>query len=103
MMMMLGEAKKPLEINFIGKLENVEEDWKVIESIINVPHHPLPVIHSSDTSKERLKAKKFLHFPHISNTSDRFSKLTKKVCEYYAGDFECFGYMNQYEKLCWNF
>lgn len=90
----------PLELDFVGHLENLDEDWKYIEQRLGVPHLPLPVIHSSDTVKERIWAKEMVKFVPVSRTDSPFSKLTKRVCEYYHADFVCFGYDDELTGMC---
>lgn len=90
-----GKLRRGLPIHFIGHVENMESDWREIERRLNVPHQPLPIIHASAVSNEHLYAKKHLKFdpvPEPGKKGSRFSPLTAKVCEYYASDFDCFGY-----------
>jgi hypothetical protein len=90
-----GKGMIPLELDFIGHLENLDQDWQFVEKNLMVPHIPLPVIHSSDTAKERVAAKEMLKFDPVSDTKSRFAKLTRRVCDYYRNDFVCFGYMKE--------
>lgn len=88
----VGKIRQRLKIDFVGKIENIENDFKYIENQLKVNHQPLPIIHSSSTSKERMYAKKFLNF----NNTKKFEPLLKKICDYYKSDFVCFNYDNHY-------
>jgi hypothetical protein len=83
------KEKTDLPINFIGHLENLDQDWRYVEQVLNIPHQELPVIHSS--SQIKTTPKRSLQFDAPSS-NERFSPLTKQVCEYYKSDFACFGY-----------
>jgi len=84
----VGRSRSALKLSFVGHLENIEADWKFVEQRLGVAHEPLPRIHSSDNAAERAKAKRMLEFA----ATGRFANLTRAVCEYYRGDFECFGF-----------
>jgi hypothetical protein len=87
----MGRVRQPLGMDFVGRLENVEKDWKFVEERLGVAHVPLPVIHASDLAKERVMAKQMIKFDAVS-AARRFSNLTALVCQYYKADFDCFGY-----------
>lgn len=84
-----------LNLSFVGKLENINEDWRYIETKLGIEHAPLPVIHASAKQKRAsadevlIKSKEILgRFEENSN----FDALTRQVCDYYEADFLCFGY-----------
>jgi len=79
-----------IKLNFIGHLENLDNDWPFVEQVLNIPHQDLPVIHSSKTSPNPIPKRSIKFDPPSSNA--RFSELTKEVCDYYRADFACFGY-----------
>ena len=84
----VGASRTPLGIDFIGKLENAEQDWDVIQDRLGLsPKLKLPVVHSSNAGKERLIVKQTIDFK-----AAEMKPLVEKVCEYYRQDFECFGY-----------
>lgn len=91
-----SQVKKNIEFNFIGHLENIDEDWKYVEKMLNIPSTPLPFVHSaSDKSWNGHSLKQDisrLQFDPVSSATSKFSDLTKRVCEYYRSDFVCFGY-----------
>lgn len=69
-------------VKFIGKMENVSEDWKYIQSQVNVPDLP----HENKTEK--------------NDWRDFYTlELAEKVYQHYYKDFEAFGYTDEYEKL----
>ena len=72
-------------------MENIEHDWRYVESRLGAPHVPLPLIHASDVAKERVLAKQTIKFDKAS-AGTAFSNLTRAVCDYYKSDFNCFGY-----------
>jgi hypothetical protein len=89
----MGRARRPVPIHFIGHLENAAADWMYVEERLGVAHVALPVIHSSDSAKERVMAKDMIKFDQ-AGADLKFSNLTRQACEYYESDFECFGYDN---------
>lgn len=76
----------PISLGFIGKLEEVDQDWRYIEHRLQLPHIDLPVIHSAgEDSITKKMLKRFELNPAMKD-------LTQSVCEYYKSDFDCFGY-----------
>ena len=94
-------AHPVVPFDFVGHLENADNDWRYVERRLRVPHEPLPVIHASDTVKERVWAKQVIRFaPASAAPADPFAELTRRACEYYRGDFACFGYEKERAAYC---
>lgn len=89
-----------VRVDFVGKLESVDEDWRTIESKLGLEHKPLPVIHAAGGAGWVKRAKtdpptitsKQLLGRYEADPRPAFKQLTREVCEYYKSDFECFGY-----------
>jgi hypothetical protein len=86
---MSDRERTEVPVNFVGHLENLEEDWHYVERVLKLSHQDLPVIHSSSSTPAAPKRQLVFDPP---SKSSRFSVLTKQVCEYYRADFVCFGY-----------
>lgn len=70
-------------MDFIGKLENIKEDWKIIQIHTNLP----------DLSHQNKMGQKI-------NWRDFYTLETAEmVYQYYKKDFELLGYEDEYEKL----
>lgn len=65
--------------NYVGKIENIEEDWKTLCDIIHLPYSKLPYIESGHSVKESYKN---FYTP----------ELTEIVFNYYKRDLELFDY-----------
>uniref|UniRef100_A0A7S2S3A1 Carbohydrate sulfotransferase n=1 Tax=Mucochytrium quahogii TaxID=96639 RepID=A0A7S2S3A1_9STRA len=73
-----------LELDFVGRLENLKEDWFTLETILGLEHKRLFRIHSQQTLfKDHAKLVKGLH--------DK--DLEKEICDYYESDYACFPYV----------
>lgn len=81
-----GKQKEMIEFNFIGHIDDMDDDWKFIEMKLGLPHRPLP----SRTSGKPQKSK--LTFDPVTDFDSPWSMLTKHVCDYYQSDFDCFGF-----------
>lgn len=79
---LLHDDNGKLRVKFVGKMENVAEDWKYIQSQVNIPNLP----HYNKT--ERNDWRNFYTL-----------ELAEKVYKHYYKDFEAFGYTDEYEKL----
>lgn len=66
-----------IEVDFVGKFENMENDWRQIESAIGVPHKPLKHILKNDFQD------------YDSLWTDQAREI---VYNLYKKDFEVFGY-----------
>ena len=65
-------------VDYIGKLENISDDFNYICDEIGIPHHEFPVVNSSG------RVKKYRNF---------YNKKSKKLVEqYYKNDIENFDY-----------
>lgn len=87
-----GREKTPLDYSFIGRIENLDEDWKYVESRLNITHEELPVYHSSSNLPKSPKVAKLSYDPVSKAPISKWAELTKQVCSYYQSDFDCFGY-----------
>lgn len=68
--------------NFIGKFENLTEDWKILQEKFGFADLP----HKNATSKDDWR--------------DYYDvKTAKLVYKIYKKDFETFGYEDEYQKL----
>tara|TARA_Y100000034_G_scaffold53205_1_gene65289 strand:- start:1840 stop:2511 length:672 start_codon:yes stop_codon:yes gene_type:complete len=65
--------------NYVGKIENIEEDWKTLCDIIYLPYSKLPHVYSGHSVEESYK-------------NFYTSELTEIVSNYYKRDLELFGY-----------
>lgn len=69
-------------VKFVGKMENLSEDWQYIQSQVDIPNLP----HSNKTEK--------------TDWRDFYNlELAEMVYQYYKEDFQAFGYTDEYEKL----
>ena len=66
-----------VDIDHIGKYENLNEDFRKVERDLKVPHIELPVTRVSH---------------HPSSASLYTNKMRKKVLKIYGIDFEAFKY-----------
>lgn len=69
-------------VKFVGKMENVSQDWAYIQSKVDLPNLP----HKNKT--EKIDWRDFYTL-----------ELAELVYLYYKEDFEAFGYQEEYEKL----
>jgi len=73
-----------LEFDFIGKLENIREDYYALESIIGAKHRPLRIFNGNKQS---------MYKKHLYNLrTAAFENLEKKACAYSEADYTCFTY-----------
>ena len=65
--------------NYVGKIENTEEDWKTLCDIVDIPYLKLPHIYSGHSVKDSYK-------------NFYTSELIEIVSNYYKRDLELFNY-----------
>jgi hypothetical protein len=70
-------------LNFIGKVENIDEDWKTLCSMANIPY--VPMVQSQAKS-------------HAHHASFYDKETAKIVADMYERDFEMFGYSKKLRK-----
>lgn len=75
--------KGEVKIDFIGKYENMEEDWKNVLNIMNIPYEPLPHLNS----RKKKKNKKNSYYKDVYTP-----ELITKVEELYKEDIDLFNY-----------
>lgn len=85
----LTRNKMPLVINFIGKIENLVDEWKKIEKHLGVQSKELRFSHSGTHiyKKHAQSVELVPNDPQHPNVA-----LVQKICEYYSLDYECFDY-----------
>ena len=66
-----------LAVDFVGRFENLQEDFKKIENILNLEHKELIKIRQSSKNRE----------PKIFD-----QEMKDIICDIYSEDFESFGY-----------
>jgi hypothetical protein len=76
-------ARRFLGLDFIGKVENMDEDYRALETVLGVDHAPLP---KTNPSKREYKE----HSSWLK--SQRFPELEGPLMEYLQADFRCFNY-----------
>eukprot|EP00924_Labyrinthula_sp_SR-Ha-C_P009193 snap_masked-scaffold_2-processed-gene-15.16-mRNA-1 protein AED:1.00 eAED:1.00 QI:0/0/0/0/1/1/2/0/423 len=81
----LSKQRYPLNIDFIGRIENIQEDFDNLLTLIGHEQLSLKVTHN-----ENHKARK--HAKSIDLNTVKNKHLVKKLCEHYAVDFQCFHY-----------
>lgn len=69
--------KNKLSVDFIGRFENIHEDYEKLCDILNVPANPLPHLNKSK---------------HIPWQEACNKKCLKKIEQFYRKDFELFNY-----------
>lgn len=66
-----------LAVDFVGKFENLQEDFKKVENVLNFEHKELPKVRQSKKNIE----------PKIFD-----QEMKDIICDIYSEDFESFGY-----------
>lgn len=75
--------------NFIGRIENLKQDWRTIETFLGVPHKKLHKIHYFSHAA-KTHAQSIILDPF--NQDSEYVSLVRAICKYYAVDYDCFGY-----------
>mmetsp|Transcript_15719 Transcript_15719/g.20675 ORF Transcript_15719/g.20675 Transcript_15719/m.20675 type:complete len:417 (-) Transcript_15719:71-1321(-) len=85
----LTDNHLPLLPNFVGRIENLEQDWQAVEDYLKVGHVPLEKKHYYSHP-----AKKHAKMLDLYSTTDgsKYDVLVKEICHFYKADYECFGY-----------
>ncbi len=76
-----------VKIDFIGKFENLENDWKKVLDICKIPYEPL--VHMNARQTRRLKNSRYKYTPYKEYYTQ---ELIDKVAELYAEDIKYFNY-----------
>ena len=86
-------------IDFVGRFENLENDFKKVERKLNIAHRPLPHKRKmKDQIKKKFDLKKILSKLNFFKTKlphymSEYTLETKDICyQIYKKDFEKFGY-----------
>jgi len=74
---MLCNRKGELLVDFIGKLENLENDWKIVCERIGIPYQALPLKNATPHK----------HYGEYYNTEDQ-----QRVAHHWAREIELFDY-----------
>lgn len=85
--LMFGIANPQMEwlrwgVDFVGRYENLDEDWKRLCSIINIPYKLLPVTRTLQN----------VHWPRWSRQEWYVGELQDLVSDFYAEEIERFEY-----------
>jgi len=73
------DNKKNIMVDYIGRFENLSNDWKVICDKINIPIKELPIARKSEHKNYR--------FYYDKETKDRISKLYKEDIKLFNYEF----------------
>ena len=88
----LQSVEHAVRYDFVGRLESLSEDWKLMQQLAKVPLHKrttaVPLDHQGKNDDYLL-----------DEATRRTDQVVRKVCELYAADYACFGY--ELPKPCW--
>ena len=86
----LAENDGGIMVDFIGKYENLESDWKFVANKLQISEK-LPFTGVSHTGKELGKTREVLQNLHYSHFYQS-TTILNMVCDFYKRDIDLFGY-----------
>ena len=84
-------AGQPLQLDFVGRLENFEEDWAIVASRIGLDPASSSAVHENAGTLYAETGGNHIH-QIVRTTVEQTKPIVCPLCRIYAQDYECLGY-----------